>query len=198
MSVPATGAPAPAAPVVPVVPAAPAAPAVPAPVVPAVPVGDPPAADEPLGAPGLRALQAEREARAAADKANADLAAQVKAFQDRDKTEAEKAAERLATSEKAAADAQIQLARYKVAAEKGVDADLLTGNDEAAMRAAADKLLAWRGDPKPAVPKPDPAQGARPGISDIDAEIAEALKARDFPRVVSLRERKAAAAKIKP
>jgi hypothetical protein len=161
-------------------------------------VGDPPKPDEPLGAPGLKALQTEREARAAAEKANADLAAKVKAFEDRDKTEAEKAAERLAASEKAAADAQIELARYKVAAEKGVDAELLTGNDEAAMRVAADKLLAWRGDPKPAVPKPDPAQGARPGVSDIDAEIAEAQKARDFVRVISLREQKAAAAKTKP
>lgn len=188
MSVPAPEAPAPAAPEVP---AAPAPPAVPAP-----PVGDPPA-DEPLGAPGLKALQAERDARAAADKLAADLAAKVKEFEDRDKTEAEKAAERLAASEKAAADAQIELARYKVAAEKGVDADLLTGNDEAAMRAAADKLLAWRGDPKPAVPKPDPAQGARPGVSDIDAEIAEAQKARDFVRVIQLREQKAAASKPK-
>jgi len=191
MSVPAPEAPASAAP--PVVPEVPAAPATPV-----APVGDPPKPDEPLGAPGLKALQTEREARAAAEKANADLAAKVKAFEDRDKTEAEKAAERLAASEKAAADAQIELARYKVAAEKGVDAELLTGNDEAAMRTAADKLLAWRGDPKPAVPKPDPAQGARPGVSDIDAEIAEAQKARDFVRVISLREQKAAAAKTKP
>ena len=188
MSVPAPEATAPAAPVVPVAPATPAVPA---------PVGDPPAADEPLGAPGLKALQAERDARAAAEKANADLAAKVKEFEDRDKTEAQKATERLAASEAAAADAQIQLARYKVAAEKGVDAELLTGKDETEMRAAADKLLAWRGDPKPSVPKPDPAQGARPGVSDIDAEIAEAVKARDFIRVISLREQKAAAAKTK-
>jgi hypothetical protein len=192
MSVPAPEATAPAAPVVPAVPAAPVAP-----VTPAVPVGDPPATEEPLGAPGLKALQAERDARAAAEKANADLAAKVKEFEDRDKSEAEKAAERLAASEKAAADAQIQLARYKVAAEKGVDADLLTGNDEDAMRAAADKLLAWRGDPKPAVPKPDPAQGARPGVTDIDAEIKEAQDKRDFVRVISLREQKAAASKPK-
>lgn len=190
MSVPAPEAPAPAAPpVVPVVPAAPAAPV--------APVGEPPKPDEPLGAPGLKALQDERAARAAAEKAQAELAAKVKEFEDRDKTEAEKAAERLAASEKAAADAQTELLRYKVAAEKGVDADLLTGTDEASMRVAADKLLAWRGDPKPAVPKPDPAQGARPGVSDIDAEIAEAVKARDFVRVISLREQKAAAAKTK-
>lgn len=193
MSVPAPEAQASAAPVVPAAPAVPVQP----PAAPVVPVGDPPASDEPLGAPGLKALQAEREARAAADKAVADLAAKVKAFEDRDKSEAEKAAERLSASEKAAADAQIELARYKVAAEKGVDADLLTGTDEASMRAAADKLLAWRGDPKPAVPKPDPAQGARPGVSDIDAEIEEAQKKRDFVRVISLREQKAAAAKTK-
>lgn len=195
MSVPAPEAPASAAPVVPAAPAAPVQPATPA--APVVPVGDPPASDEPLGAPGLKALQAEREARAAADKAVADLAAKVKAFEDRDKTEAEKAAERLAASEKAAADAQLQLARYKVASEKGVDADLLTGNDEDAMRAAADKLLAWRGDPKPQVPKPDPAQGARPGVTDIDAEIEEAQKKRDFVRVIQLREQKAAASRTK-
>lgn len=193
MSVPATEAPASAAPVVPVAPAA-----APAPVVPAVPVGDPPAAEEPLGAPGLKALQTERDARAAADKANAELAAKVKEYEDRDKTEAQKATERLAASEQAAAEAQTELLRYKVAAEKGVDADLLNGKDEASMRAAADKLLAWRGDPKPAVPKPDPAQGARPGVTDIDAEIEEAQKKRDFVRVISLREQKAAAAKTKP
>ena len=192
MSVPAPEAPVSAAPATPVVPAPPAAP-----VTPAVPVGDPPKADEPLGAPGLKALQAERDRATAAEKAVADALAKVKEYEDRDKTEAEKAAERLAASEEAAADAQIELARYKVAAEKGVDAELLTGNDEAAMRVAADKLLAWRGDPKPAVPKPDPAQGARPGVSDIDAEIAEAVKARDFIRVISLREQKAAASKSK-
>ena len=192
MSVPAPEAPVSAAPATPVVPAPPAAP-----VTPAVPVGDPPKADEPLGAPGLKALQAERDRATAAEKAVADALAKVKEYEDRDKTEAEKAAERLAASEEAAADAQIELARYKVAAEKGVDAELLTGNDEAAMRVAADKLLAWRGDPKPAVPKPDPAQGARPGVSDIDAEIAEAQKARDFVRVISLREQKAAASKSK-
>jgi hypothetical protein len=161
-------------------------------------VGDPPAVEEPLGAPGLKALQDERTARAAAEKANADLAARVKEFEDRDKTEAQKATERLAASELAAAEAQTELLRYKVAAEKGVDADLLNGKDEASMRAAADKLLAWRGDPKPAVPKPDPAQGARPGVTDIDAEIEEAQKKRDFVRVISLREQKAAAAKTKP
>jgi len=179
------------APETPPVPAAP--PAVPvAPATPVAPVGEPPKPDEPLGAPGLKALQTERDARAAADKLAADLAAKVKEYEDRDKSEAEKTAERLAASEKAAADAQIELARYKVAAEKGVDADLLTGDDEAAMRAAADKLLAWRGDVKPVVPKPDPAQGARPGESDIDAEIATATKERNFTRVIALRQQKAA------
>lgn len=53
------------------------------------------AADQPLGAPGLAALQREREARENAIKERDALAAKVKEFEDRDKSEAQKNAERI-------------------------------------------------------------------------------------------------------
>ena len=55
--------------------------------------------DEPLGEGGLKALKAERAARADAEKQVAELAARIKEFEDAQKSEAERQAERLAELE---------------------------------------------------------------------------------------------------
>lgn len=153
--------------------------------------GDPPKVDEPLGAPGLEALRKERERADAAEKAAREATARIKEFEDRDKSEAEKLADAKAAAEKAAADATRELLRYKIAAEKKVDPDLLAGDDEDAMRAHADRLLAWRGDPAPSAPKPDPSQGGRPdGTPDIEMQIKDAQAKGDWRTVLSLQNQK--------
>lgn len=107
-------------------------------VTPEAPVVEPVAkTDEPLGAPGLAALQAEREAHAAAVK-------RLKEYEDRDKTEAEKTAERLAAAEKRADELEAKALRAEVAAAKGVPVSLLSGSTLADLEASADALINFR------------------------------------------------------
>lgn len=105
--------------------------------------------DEPLGEPGLAALKAEREARAAAEKAAKDALAKVKAFEDAQKTEAEKQAERLAEFERENAELKSAKTRAEVAAAKGVPASLLSGSTQEELEASADALIAFRGEVQP-------------------------------------------------
>jgi membrane protein involved in colicin uptake len=117
----------------------------------------------------------EQEARA---KSNADAAKRLEALEEAQKTEAQKAADAKAAAEKTAADAQRELLRYKVAAELGVPADLLAGDDEASIRSHAERLKAFKGEPaKPGTPKPDPSQGGsgQPAKGGADGK-AEALR----------------------
>ena len=119
-------------------------------------------ADKPLGPNGEKALKAEREARATAERTAAELQAQLDKINEANLSELEKA-------QKAAQDAQSQLAevtrqntRNAVALEKGVPADLvefLTGDSKDEIAAKADTLLARLNAPK--TPQPDPSQGAR-------------------------------------
>lgn len=99
---------------------------------------------------------------------------------DRLKAEGMKPDEKLAAAEKAAAEARAELARYRVAAETGLPAELIVGDDEDAMKAYAEKLKAFAGDKAPQTksPKPDPSQGNRTGPkpSAADAGRAEAQK----------------------
>lgn len=128
---------------------------------------------DPLGDPGKKALTAERDARKAADtartaaeKANADLKAQLDALAplqklaaalgggdaDKGKTEVELLSERLAAQEKAIADQKAEVAaerllrmRLEVAAEKGLtkaQAARLAGTTAEELAADADELLA--------------------------------------------------------
>jgi hypothetical protein len=105
-----------------------------------------PAADESaLGDAGKKALDAERTARKAAEKAAADALAKVQEFEDRDKTEAEKLADRATTAEERATKAETELTKTLVALEKNVPADLrdfLTGSTREELEAKADALLA--------------------------------------------------------
>lgn len=159
MTAPTTDAPTPGAPA----PAAPAVPATPAAVEPAK-------ATEPLGAPGLKALQDERDARAAAEKALADLTKQI---EDSKKTAEQKTADDLAAAQRDAADASLRALRYEVAAEKGLDLKLagrLNGStkDELAADAEALKTLIPAG---PTGPKPDRSQGGG-GSADKGTSVA--------------------------
>jgi hypothetical protein len=77
-------------------------------------------------------------------------------------------------------------ARTLVAEETGVPVDLLTGDDEDALREQATALLAYRDSapPRPRGPRADPSQGAtgRP-VPFTAAEIARAeYERRHGPR----------------
>lgn len=149
----------------------------------AVPAAEPAAepTQEPadtLGENGVKALQAEREARKAAEKAVADLNAKLQGFEDAKLSDIERA-------NKAAADAAAELAslrtenaRSKVALEKGVPADLiefLTGDTAEDMAAKADVLMARLSSP--GVPKPDPSQGGSGQAHALNGDpLLDALK----------------------
>lgn len=92
--------------------------------------------------------------------------------------------EQLAEAQRVAAEATRSLARYKVAAETGIPADLITGDDEDAMRSFAEALKAFRGEqPTPKTgPKPDPSQGPKAPVKKSASEIARADYERRHPR----------------
>jgi len=119
------------------------------------------AMDDKLGEPGLKALQAERDARA---KAEAALAALEKQVADSKLTAEQKAAADLKAAQDLAAAAAAKALRYEVAAAKGLDLALaprLAGTTQAELEADADALKALVGvqAPKPGVPRPDPSAG---------------------------------------
>jgi|GEM_PF-1793762 len=167
--------------------AAPAAPAAPAPVptppaTPAAPAAPGATPEEPLGAKGLSALQAERDARKAAEQKVADAEAKVRKYEDRDKSEEQRAADELTTAQKELADTK----RALIAATKGVPVELLTGTTQAEIEASADALLQFKGvAPKAPEPQryviPDEAgkpalgktESTRPGIGTLRAAYAE-------------------------
>lgn len=87
--------------------------------------------------------------------------------------------QKLQAAEDKAAKAERELARYKVAAETGVPAHLLNGDDEEAMRDYAKALQEFKGTaPKSAAPKPDPSQGGTGGKSKPSAKEEGLAEAR--------------------
>lgn len=154
----------------------PAAPAPAAPEAPAPSQGATPE-DQPLGAPGLAALKSEREAKAAAEKRAADLEARVKEFEDREKTEAQKQQEALEKAQRELAELTIAKTRAEVAAAKGVPVELLSGSTAEDIEAAAERLIAWRGQQAPEQQRfIVPAEGGQPNIPLNGDGLETALK----------------------
>lgn len=73
-------------------------------------------------------------------------------LEDAQKSEVEKANDRAAKAEQALAAAQSQALRAEVAASKGVPLELIHGTSRDELEAAADALIAFRGEQKPAAP----------------------------------------------
>lgn len=120
----------------------------------------PNAADEPLGDKGLKALQAERDARQKAEQEAATLRKQI---EDASKTAEQKAADELRAATALAEGAALKALKYEVAAEKGIDLKLagrLDGTTKAELEADADNLKTLIGAKPGATPKPDPSQGS--------------------------------------
>jgi hypothetical protein len=130
-----------------------------------------------LGDGGKKALEAERR------RANA-LEKQLKAFQTQAEAQEASKLTELERAQKAANDAAAQLAEYqrttirqKVALEKGLPASLvgrLQGDDEEALAADADALLALLN--APTSPKPDPSQGAKAALPLNGDALEQALR----------------------
>lgn len=136
-----------------------------------------PTVTQELGDGGIKALQAERDARKAAEKTNAELAAKLKEFEDSKLSELEKAQN--AANESAAELARLRKdnIRNTVALTKGVPADLvefLSGDTEDEVAAKADLLLARLNTP--GSPKPDPSQGPKGDPALGSDPLLDALK----------------------
>jgi len=124
-----------------------------------------------LGDGGKKALQAERDARKAADKANAELTARLKEFEDSKLSDLERAQKEAADNAAELARLRSENVRNKVALDKGVPADLvefLTGDTEGDIAAKADLLLARLN--APGTPKPDPSQGAKGDAAALNGD----------------------------
>lgn len=116
----------------------------------AEPQGATPESEE-LGEKGVAALKSEREARKAAEKVSTDLAARLKAIEDKDKTEAELQQAALETAKRELEELTAAKTRAEVAADKSIPTVLLTGPASTSpedIAAFADALIAFRGEQK--------------------------------------------------
>lgn len=120
-------------------------------------------------------------------KANAEAARKLKEIEDRELPELERYKRSVQELTQRAEQAERTALRAQVASDKGIPANLvaqLTGGTLDELNAAADALLAWRGQQAPAPvpqPRPDPSQGAQPGAIDSD----EALWQQYQPHVLN-------------
>ncbi|SFO59902.1 hypothetical protein [Amycolatopsis rubida] len=179
----------------------------PTPTPPEPPAGDPPkeaAKEEPLGEGGIKALQAERDARKALEKKLEGLAPLEKLAAalgatggaEQGKTEIEQITERLANHEKQLAEANEARWRAEVANAKKLtpeQAAELRGSTAEELAAHADRLLALfpTAPASSGTPRPDPSQGGQGGAPpNLDALIAEATKKGDIKAVLRLQNQK--------
>lgn len=173
------------------------------PVAPVAPATPAPATPEPEPKPDRTFTQAELDqiiAKRLTKYADYDdvktKAAEYDKAQDAAKSELQKAQER---AEKAEAEA-LAAKRAAFAAEKGVPPGLVTGTTEAEWTAAVEAALAWKGTQPPATTPPASYAhalgnlGGNSPASDIDAQIAEAEKSRNFALSIQLKQKRAAMA----
>lgn len=161
-----------------------ATPPAPVPTPPATPPATPaPKADEPLGAPGLAALQSERDARSTAEKELAAARQKLQEIEDAGKTEQQRVDDELAAKKAEIAQLTVAKTRAEIAATKGVPVELLSGTTQAEVEASADALLKFKTETaapqryvvpdeggKPALGK---TESTRPGIGTLRAAYEE-------------------------
>jgi hypothetical protein len=183
---------------------APAAPPAAGTPTPTPPAGDPPkdTKDEPLGEGGLKALQAEREARKALEKKLEGLApleklaAALGADPAKGKSEIEQITERLANHEQQLLEANTARWRAEIANTAGLTVEQAaelrgTTREELAAHAERLKALFPSVPPAPGTPRPDPSQGGQGGAGvNLDTQILEAQKAGKWRDVITLQNQK--------
>jgi multidrug efflux pump subunit AcrA (membrane-fusion protein) len=148
----------------------------------------PEAAPEDLGDAGKRALEAERKARRAAEKAATEATAKVKQYEDAQKTEAERLAAQVAELEARAAKAEAAEMRTRIIAETGISAELarfVTGATEDEMREAAEVLRANVAAPKTPTAPPTirPVESLQPGSGTPQQSGPVQLSRSDLARM---------------
>lgn len=134
-----------------------------------------------LGEGGVKALNAEREARKAAEKAANELAAKVKEFEDRDKSETEKLQAQLSELAERATKAERESARLAVIAKHQIPADyhdLIRGDSDGELEATASKVAALLVAPAPTdrASFVIPDEGGHPNLALNGDGIESALK----------------------
>lgn len=173
----------------------------PAPIDPEVPATGP--AD--LGDGGKTALASERAARKEADRRATAAEKKVKEHEDANKSELEKASTRADAAEQRAQALVERTVKAEIKAAAGdfadpsdaaafLDLSTYTGEDGEIDGEKIKTDLAELLKRKPHLakgrsgPKPDPSQGAKPGgTPDLQAQIAQAEKDRDFPKAIALK-----------
>lgn len=118
-----------------------------------------------------KALSKKNEQRA---KENAEARKRLDEIEEANKTELQKLIDRAETAEKAAAQALIDKARSDVAKDTGVPTELLHGQTEEEMRAAAAVALAYKEAAKPPIAPP-----ANIVTSDGKAPKVDQIRSRD-------------------
>lgn len=122
--------------------------------------GDP--ADEPLGEPGKKALQAERERAKTLEKQLNEATAKLTEIEKAQLSELERAQADAQEAREVAAKATAEALRFRIAAKHKIsdeDAELfLTGTDEESLTKQAERLVERTPD-KTNTPKPDLTQG---------------------------------------
>lgn len=113
------------------------------------PAIDPPAADpKPETDWQVEARKWEQRA-----KENKDAAKRLAEIEEANKTEVQKATDRATAAEQRATVAEQTALKTRIAAEMNVPIEVLHGDDEATVRAAAQKVLDWAGSNKKPAPK---------------------------------------------
>lgn len=144
--------------------------------------GDP-ADDAALGNGGKKALDAERAARKAAEKATADLQAKLDEINRANESALERAQREAQEAKEAATQATLDALRFRIAAEAGItdNVDLiLTAGDEETMRKQAALWAARTPDNTTAAgPRPDLTQGGSGNPLALNSDgLEDALKTK--------------------
>jgi dihydroorotase-like cyclic amidohydrolase len=143
----------------------------------------------------VNAMVAEAKRKASEKFANyGDLktkAEQFDALQEQNKTEVQKATERAEQAERRAQEAEARSLKADVAIAKGVPVALLSGTTKEELEAAADALLAFRGEatpPPPATVKivtPGQSSGRPASVAQVMADRAAAREAKTQSNIKS-------------
>ena len=125
----------------------------------------------------IKAEARKWEARAKENSKAADRLAEI---EEASKTADQRAADRLAAAEKRAAELEAKALRAEVAAEKGVPVALLNGATREDLEAAADALIAFRGEQKPADKASFviPSEGGAPAAALNGDPLLDSLKSK--------------------
>jgi hypothetical protein len=152
--------------------------------------------DKPLGEAGQKALAEERAARKELEKQVAALAPLSKLAEalgvkaEPGKTDVATLTEQIAAMQKDLSDERAGRLRAEVAAAKKLPPELanrLHGSTREELTADADALLAILPTAPTGTPAPDPSQGARGGVDQLQASLAEAQKTGKTSEVIRLK-----------